>query len=265
MGIKFNENSVLSEAVDLSLSIIPLTKENLKSYKDIDFFSDTIINKQKQQAQSKFQEYVNATGKQDIEGFKKFVKQPIVEENVTNNQNVNPVANIPQNKVSGISSYGSLVTANDNVIKALGSNPHSIDMIEAGLRTRTTRSESEMAKYAVKVGDIIKHFGKSIDGTTKNILARVTAIHPKGAEGWKGTWYKEGWSESDVDVIDRFKDGAAAIEFEVITINQNTQEQEVQNLKILNSLEFKDFVSKELEKNPESSIEQLLEYYKKCK
>jgi hypothetical protein len=31
---------------------------------------------QKQQAQQKFQEYVDATGKQDIEGFKKFVTQP---------------------------------------------------------------------------------------------------------------------------------------------------------------------------------------------
>ena len=89
-------------------------------------------------------------------------------------------------------------------------------MIEAGFRTRTTRSETEMAKYAVKVGDTIKHFGKSADGTTKNILARVTAIHPKETPGFKGTWNKEGWREADVNVIDRFKDGAAAIEFEVI-------------------------------------------------
>jgi hypothetical protein len=89
-------------------------------------------------------------------------------------------------------------------------------MIESGFRTRTTRSETEMAKYAVKVGDTIKHFGKSADGTTKNILARVTAIHPKGTPGFKGTWNKEGWREADVNVIDRFKDGAAAIEFEVI-------------------------------------------------
>jgi hypothetical protein len=130
------------------------------------------------------------------------------------------VADIPQNKVSGIESFGSTVTANSEVIKALGANPHSIDMIEAGFRTRTTRSESEMSKYAVKVGDIIKHFGKSADGTTKNILARVTAIHPKGTPGFKGTWNKEGWRAEDVNVIDRFKDGAAAIEFEVIKPTQ---------------------------------------------
>ena len=127
-----------------------------------------------------------------------------------------PVADIPQNKVSGIESFGSTVTANAEAIKALGANPHSIDMIEAGFRTRTTRSESEMAKYAIKVGDTIKHFGKSADGTTKNILAKVTAIHPKGTPGFKGTWTKEGWRAEDVNVIDRFKDGAAAIEFEVI-------------------------------------------------
>jgi len=130
------------------------------------------------------------------------------------------VADIPQNKVSGIESYGSLVTANDEVIKALGPNPHSIDMIEAGFRTRTTRSVGEMANYAVKVGDIIKNYGKSADNTTKTIYARVTAIHPKGSPGWKGTWAKEGWSAKDVNVIDKFKDGAAAIEFEVIKPTQ---------------------------------------------
>ena len=133
-------------------------------------------------------------------------------------------ANVPQNKVSGVESFGSTVTANDEVIKALGSNAHSIDMIEAGFRTRTTRSESELAKYALKVGDTIKHFGKSVNGTTKNILAKVTAIHPKGTPGFKGTWAKEGWRASDVNVIDRFKDGAAAIEFEVINAAEPTVE-----------------------------------------
>lgn len=135
------------------------------------------------------------------------------------------VADIPQNKVSGIASYGSLVEANDAIKQALGSNPHSIDMIAAGFRTRTTRSEGEMDNYKIKVGDVIKHFGKSADGTTKTVYARVTAIHPKGSEGWKGTWEKEGWRAQDVNVIDRFKDGAAAIEFEVInpiTVDERT-------------------------------------------
>ena len=137
-------------------------------------------------------------------------------------------ASIPQNKVSGVESYGSLTIANNEAIKMLGPNPHSIDMIETGLRTRTTRSESEMQKYSVKVGDVIRNIGKSADGTTKTIDAVVTAIHPKGSPGWKGTWEKEGWRVEDVNVIDRFKDGAAAIEFEVIKPTQSVTEQVVE-------------------------------------
>jgi hypothetical protein len=165
------------------------------------------------------------------------------------------VADIPQNKVSGINSYGSTVTANNEAIKALGPNPHSIDMIEAGFRTRTTRSESEMAKYAIKVGDTIKHFGKSADGSTKTVYAKVTAIHPKGSEGWKGTWNKEGWRAEDVNVIDRFKDGAAAIEFEVIQpVSQPTVEP-VEEVKL--------GVSEVFESNPELSSIGTPEQYSK--
>lgn len=125
-------------------------------------------------------------------------------------------ATIPQNKVSGVESHGALVEASDAVKKILGPAPTSIDMIEAGLRTRTTRSTGEMEKYAVKVGDIIKNTGISADGSTKVIYARVTAIHPQNSPGWRGTWEKEGWRKEDVEVTNRFKTGAAAIEFEII-------------------------------------------------
>lgn len=131
---------------------------------------------------------------------------------------------IPQNKVSGVESYGSLVVANAEVIKALGKDAHSIDMIELGLRTRTTRSSSEMEKYNIKVGDVIKHVGKSADGTIKTIYSIVTAIHPKGSKGWKSTWEKEGWRAKDIKVIDRFKDGAAAIEFKVVDKSEISEE-----------------------------------------
>jgi len=151
------------------------------------------------------------------EKFDKLVSpKPTVETSTQVDVSQQAVANIPQNKVSGINSFGSTVTANPEVIEALGPNAHSIDMIEAGFRTRTTRSEGEMGKYGIKVGDVVKHYGKSADGTTKTVYARVTSIHPKGSAGWKGTWTKEGWRDDDVSVIDRFKDGAAAIEFEVI-------------------------------------------------
>ena len=142
--------------------------------------------------------------------------------------NITPKANIPQNLVSGVESFGTKQEANSKAKELLGNNPHSIDMIEAGIRTRTTRSVGEMEKYNVKVGDIVKQFGKSADGTTKNILTRITAIHPKGSPEFLSTWEKEGWTADGVKAIERFKDGAAAIEFEVITTNQITPQQKQQ-------------------------------------
>lgn len=124
---------------------------------------------------------------------------------------------IPQNKVGNLESFGSTVRVNPEVEKVLGPNAHSIDMIIAGLRTRTTRSATEIAKYNIKIGDVIKHQGKSVDGTIKEVLARVTAIHQQNTPGWKGTWNKEGWAANDVNVIDRMNPGAAAVEFELLT------------------------------------------------
>ena len=131
--------------------------------------------------------------------------------------NTTPVASIPQNLKSGQEAFGTLQYATPEVKTILGENPTSIDMIEAGLRTRTTRSVGEMEKYNIKVGDIVKQFGKSADGTTKQILTRVTAIHPKGTPGFLGTWNKEGWTQEGIKAIERYKDGAAAIEFEIVT------------------------------------------------
>ena len=158
-----------------------------------------------------------------------------------NNQNVNtevdnnkidltPRANIPQNLVSGVEAFGTKQEANEDAKKRLGSSPHSIDMVEAGIRTRTTRSVGEMEKYNIKVGDIVKQFGKSADGTTKNILTKVTAIYHKGTPGFLGTWNKEGWTQEGIEAIKRFKDGAAAIEFEVVKQNINNQPAEVNNV-----------------------------------
>ena len=130
--------------------------------------------------------------------------------------NITPVASIPQNLKSGQEAFGTLQYATPEVKTILGENPTSIDMIEAGLRTRTTRSVGEMEKYNIKIGDIIKHFGKSADGKIKNIKARVTAIHYKGTPEFESTWYKEGWTQEGIKAIQRYKDGAAAIEFEII-------------------------------------------------
>ena len=194
-------------------------------------------------------EYPPLVSKAKVASMTPIVEAPVT--SVTPTTSIKAVADIPQNKVSGVESYGFLVTANDAAIKTLGPNPHSIDMIAAGFRTRTTRSSDEMAKYAIKVGDIIKHFGKSADGTTKTIYARVTAIHPKGTPGWKGTWAKEGWRTQDVNVIDRFKDGAAAIEFEIIQTTTPTVTTEVKETQVPEVL-----VSTE-EVIPEDNIETL--------
>ena len=145
----------------------------------------------------------------------------IFEENKTktllsNNQVGAVKADIPQNNVSGVESNGSIVKGNQEVIDLLGPRATSIDMIAAGLRTRTTRPASFMMDTNLKVGDIIKHFGKSADGSTKNILAKVTAIHTQSSPEFKNTWYKEGWSEDSISALDKFSPGAVAIEFEII-------------------------------------------------
>ena len=136
-----------------------------------------------------------------------------------NDQSTSEVkATIPQNLQSNVKAFGTTQIAKQTVKKALGQlKPMSIDMIEAGLRTRTTRSKTEMDKYNIQVGDVIEHKGKSADGKTKTILAKVTAIHPKGSPEFISTWSKEGWTQEGVENIKRFKDGAAAIEFEIIS------------------------------------------------
>jgi hypothetical protein len=128
---------------------------------------------------------------------------------------------IPQSRISGVESQGSTQEASAKVKQALGNFPYSIDMVEAGFRTRTTRSVGEMQKYQVKVGDIIIQFGKSANGLIKNIFTKITNIHPKGTEGYLSTWEKEGWTQEGITEIERYKSGAAAIEFEVITYEGN--------------------------------------------
>ena len=146
---------------------------------------------------------------------------------------------IPQNKIAGVLSFGSIVNASPEVEKVLGVAARSIDMIIAGLRTRTTRSATEMSKYNIQVGDIIKHVGVSADGTTKKVYARVTAIHQQNTPGWKGTWYKEGWAAKDVNVIDRMNPGAAAIEFELLKTDAAKVDMKVEknNIKKVSTLD----------------------------
>jgi len=125
-------------------------------------------------------------------------------------------AKIPHNQVSGEDIYGYIQEANEEAKRLLGKTPYAIDMIDVGVRYRTTRRRDAMKKYNVKVGNIVTMFGKSANGTTKYILAKITAIHPIGTPEYISTWHKEGWTKEGVNVIKNFGEGSAAIEFEVI-------------------------------------------------
>lgn len=141
---------------------------------------------------------------------------------------------IPQNRISGVESQGSTQEVSEKVKQVLGTSAHSIDMIDAGLRTRTTRSVGEMQNYQIKVGDIVIQSGKSANGSIKNIFTKITNIHPKGTAGYLATWDKEGWTQEGITEIERYKNGAAAIEFEVIAYKGD--------------MSMKDFLSLPLEK-----------------
>lgn len=175
-------------------------------------------------------EYLQAGDESVLEELKMrleaYLQQFIQDEPIITEDTMTPRANIPQNLVSGVMSFGTLQEATDEIKAVLGGNPHSIDMIEAGFRTRTTRSATEMDKYNVNVGDVVTQFGKSSDGTTKSIKTRITAIHKKGTPGFTGTWEKEGWTQAGIGAIERYKDGAAAIEFEIINDIATTSQTE---------------------------------------
>ena len=226
-GYEDNFNYIPSQ-IDLSEEEQELSMINLEWDKALEYATDTLpkgktIGEHTQAINKEFQAKVDA-----IKGTK-----PSVPTQPSTNVTLKAVASIPQNLVSGIEDFGTKQEANAEAKKLLGNSPHSIDMVEAGVRTRTTRSVGEMDKYNVKVGDIIKQFGKSADGTTKNILTKVTAIHPKGTPEFLGTWNKEGWTQEGIKAIERYKDGAAAIEFEVVTPTQSSTSVES---KILNKV-----------------------------
>lgn len=209
-----NANSWLNAKVENKLKRTPKNLESLDNIPVLPYIKD--INKIDPVSIGKNAIKVVPLQKDEEVKNRIQIKTPKVKD-TKEDIDVRSVANIPQNLVSGKEAYGTLQHAKPEVKKVLGENPHSIDMIEAGFRTRTTRSAEQMEKYNVKVGDIINNFGKSADRTTKNIPAKVIAIHPKGTPEFLGTWDKEGWTKEGIEAIERYLDGAAAIEFEVVT------------------------------------------------
>ena len=144
--------------------------------------------------------------------------------------------NIPQNLQGDTANkWGKTQSVNPEVAASkLGKNAFSIDMIEAGFRTRTTRSGKEIAKYGkiegedgedrydLKPGTYIHQFGKSVDGTTKSILTRVTAVYDKSDPRFEANWHKEGWSANG---FGKLSPGLEyAVEFEVVKPKEVTPE-----------------------------------------
>jgi hypothetical protein len=132
-------------------------------------------------------------------------------------------AEIPQERQSGTLLGGSTQVASEEVKKKMGKEkPMSIDMVDAGLRTRVTVSAAKVKEMEdhkgspLAVGDIITQYGKSENGETKRIKVRVTAIHNQDSDGWKGTWAKEGWNKHGMAQIDAMPNGSVAIEFEKV-------------------------------------------------
>jgi len=149
--------------------------------------------------------------------YEKAVKEASASPNTTN---------IPQNLQSGVEQYGTLQEANNKVKATLGPNPRSIDMIETGFRTRTTRTVKELEKYNIKEGSYTTMFGTSANGKTKNVLVKITKI-TMGTD--EATWYKEGWTQEGFAKLSHIN-SPVAIEFEVVRKSDGNQQIEGQSL-----------------------------------
>jgi hypothetical protein len=135
--------------------------------------------------------------------------------------NVNDQHSLIQFKVSGVESYGSIVTANDQIIAMLGDRPTSFDMIAAGFRTRTTRSKAKYPMENYPVGSYRWQKGPN----REKILTRITAIYDGSDPRLIDNWAKEGWRDADVSAIEKYTD-PYSIEFEVVTIDDFVENQE---------------------------------------
>jgi hypothetical protein len=127
---------------------------------------------------------------------------------------------IPQNLVSGVrSATGHMQVANSSITDSLGEDVTSIDMIDAGVRTRTTRSTSQFNKYNINVGDFVWMVGKDRNGNTKKVLTQITDIYGKKDVRFRNHWSREGWTEEGFGSLR--SDLNKAIEFKIIRSNSD--------------------------------------------
>lgn len=173
---------------------------------------------------------------------------------------------IPQNLQSGVEQYGTLQEANNDAKKLLGANPYSIDMIDAGIRTRTTRTDAELQKYNIKEGSYTYMFGKSANGSTKKILVKITKI-TKGVN--PESWYKEGWTGEGIKKLSRFNT-ANAVEFEKVeqiysqlgnkTVSENVESLWAQNKESIQS-KFPDLTEEQFNSMTEQEKTKFIKCY----
>ena len=125
---------------------------------------------------------------------------------------INP--DIPQNFKSGQivkNNQGSNpIYARQDIIDKFGKHPTSMEMVQSGDRTRTTRSAAEMNKYNLKVGS----FRYMIDKTGKRELVQVTDIYGKSDSRFKDNWHNEGLASDRFNLIST--NLTHAVEFKVI-------------------------------------------------
>lgn len=129
---------------------------------------------------------------------------------------------IPHNIVSGVEQYGMLLTAREEIRKCLGDNVTSIDMIDYGFRTRTTRSHEFMENVLINEGDLIYNYS-IVNGNLIAIPAIVTAIYGRDDRRFRDHWNREGWDENSKINLNHFSEGAEAIEFKNVLPNKEVK------------------------------------------
>ena len=189
--------------------------------------------------------FLNENGRYYIDYTERVERPVMVEPEVTQLElfeKPEPVVTFSQNFVSGVSRQ----EAKAEIKQALNTpNPTSMEMILAGFRTRTTRTNESLAENPIKVGDVIEHEGIVSNGKVKSVKAVVTAIYPKGTTEFESTWNLEGWTDSGINKIT--ESDVTAIVFKVVGIDAVTANQDYVGEKIINDADissFKKYVKK---------------------
>ena len=136
----------------------------LEDIKNESISSFDLTPQQKQQAISKFQEYVNTTGKQDIKGFKEFVTQPSIE--IIANVDTNATAIEDINEVLNSSSV-IIIQTNDSIIVKTNSNSAEVNISDTQRLLADLSQNSENIKFDENENSLIEDDDISLPETTE--------------------------------------------------------------------------------------------------